>query len=131
MAHRLVPFVALLAVVVAGCDSGPATPTTAPPGVSTTSTTIESDTCSRLAADTARYLTAVIEVLDRVTLDEARHRETWSEGMLALEQQGKDLDLRSAAMRCDRGEVQTAAFLGADLDPDSDLARYLLALMGR
>jgi hypothetical protein len=34
-------------------------------------------------------------------------------------------------MRCDPGEIQTAAFLAANLDPDSDLAHYLLTLLGR
>lgn len=118
-------------LVVAACDSGTATPTTSPPGVPTTTTTIEDDTCGRLAADTATYLETLIEVLDQVTLDEARDPSAWPEALIALEQQGHDLDARAAEMRCDPGQVQTAAFLAADLDPDSDLARYLLALMGR
>lgn len=127
---RRLPILAVAVIlVVTACDSGPATPTTAAPG--TPSTTIENDTCSRLAVDTARYLESLIEVLDDVTLEETREREQWPEGLVALQQQGEDLDTRATAMRCDRGEVQTAAFLAADLDPDSDLARYLLTLMGR
>ncbi len=118
----------VVAIAVAACDSGTVSPTTSLPG---TSTTIENDTCGRLAADTARYLETLIEVLDQVTLDETRDREQWPEALLAMEEQGRDLDARLEEMRCDPGEVQTAAFLGADLDPDSDLARYLLTLMGR
>jgi len=129
---RRLPILAVAAVIViAACDTGPAIPTTADPGTPSTTTTIENDTCGRLAADTARYLESLVEVLDEVTLEEIRDREQWPEGLVALEQQGKDLDARAGAMRCDPAEVQTAAFLVADLDPDSDLARYLLALMGR
>ena len=131
MTRRLGSFTVALALVLAACDSAPATPTTSPPGLPTTTTTIDDDTCGRLAVDTARYLESLIEVLDGVTLDDARDRDSWPEGMVALEQQGKDLDARANAMRCDRGEVQTAAFLAADLDPDSDLARYLLTLLGQ
>lgn len=123
------PLVLICVLVFAACDSGTVSPTTAPPGVTTT--TIENDTCTRLAADTATYLETLVEVLDQVTLDETRHREAWPEALQAMEQQGKDLDARAEEMRCDPGEVQTAAFFAADLDPDSDLARYLLALMGR
>ena len=121
--------VAGLLLALAACDSGTVSPTTAPPGVTTT--TIENDTCTRLARDTAEYLQTLIEVLDQITLEEIRDREAWPESLQAMEQQGKDLDSRAEDMRCDRGEVQTAAFLAADLDPDSDLARYLLSLMGR
>ena len=121
--------VAALMLVIAACDSGTVSPTTSQPGETTT--TIDNDTCARLARDTATYLETLIEVLDQVTLEETRDREAWPEALQAMEQQGKDLDSRAAEMRCDRGEVQTAAFLAADLDPDSDLARYLLGLMGR
>jgi hypothetical protein len=125
----LIPILLVSLVVLVACDSGTVSPTTTPPGV--TSTTIENDTCTRLARDTATYLQTLIEVLDQVTVDEIRDREAWPEALQAMEQQGKDLDSRAAEMRCDPGEVQTAAFLAADLDPDSDLARYLLTLMGR
>jgi hypothetical protein len=130
VASRTFPIIALL-VAAAACDSGSVSPTTSPPGVPTTTTTIPNDTCGRLAADTATYLETLIEVLDEVTLDEVRDPASWPEALIAMEQQGHDLDARAAEMRCDSGEVQTAAFLAADLDPDSDLARYLLALMGR
>jgi hypothetical protein len=128
--HRFALLTVVMALLAVACDNGPASPTTAPPGPTTT-TTIVNDTCGSLAQDTADYLESVIEVLDQVTLAEARDREAWPEGMVALEQQGKDLDARAAAMRCDPGQVQTAAFLAANLDPDSDLAHYLLALLGR
>lgn len=121
----------LLAVVLAACDSAPAIPTTVPPDIPTTTTTIVNDTCNRLAQDTADYLETVFVVLDQTTLDEARDRAAWPEAMFALEQQGKDLDARSEAMRCDRALIQEAAFLLADIDPDSGLGRYLLELMGR
>lgn len=121
----------LVALIATACDSGTTTPTTSPPGVPTTTTTIENDTCGRLAEDTARYLESVVEVLDDATLAETRDPALWPEGLVALEQQGKDLDARSEKMRCDRGEVQTAAFLAADLDADSELAHYLLQLLGR
>ena len=129
MKLRVLLFILTSVLVLAACDSGTVSPTTAPPGVTTT--TIENDTCARLARDTATYLETLIEVLDQVTLDEIRDREAWPESLQAMEQQGKDLDSRAEDMRCDRGEVQTAAFLAADLDPDSDLGRYLLDLMGR
>lgn len=122
--------VAVLALLLASCDSATSTPTTADPSLPSTTTTIENDTCGRLAVDTARYLESVVEVLDDTTLAETRDRELWPEGLVALEQQGEALDARSDAMRCDRGQVQSAAFFAADLDPDSDLARYLLSLLG-
>ncbi len=122
--------VALLVLLLAACDSGTVTPTTADPSLPSTTTTIENDTCGDLAVDTARYLESVIEVLDQSTLAETRDRALWPEGLVALEQQGVALDARSAAMRCDRGQVQSAAFFAADLDPDSDLARYLMSLLG-
>lgn len=131
MTHRFAILLALLALSAASCDSGSSTPTTSPPGVPTTTTTILNDTCGRLAVDTARYLELVVEVLDTATLAETRDPALWPEGLSALEQQGKDLDTRSEKMRCDRGEVQTAAFLAADLDPDSELAHYLLQLLGQ
>lgn len=120
--------VASLTFALAACDSGTVSPTTSLPG---TSTTIENDTCVRLAGDMARYLETLIEVLDGVTLAEIRDRAEWPEALLAMEEQGRVLDDRAEEMRCDVGEIQTAAFLAADLDPDSDLARYLLTLMGR
>lgn len=127
MFRRLPLLILALVLTVAACDSStPSIPTTAPG--STTSTTIEDDTCARLAQDTAKYLETVVEVLDIVTLDELRDREAWPEALIALEQQGEDLDIRSDAMRCDRAEVQATAFRIARLDPDSDLARYLLDL---
>jgi len=128
---RFALLAALVVVMAMGCDSGTSTPTTSPPGVPTTTTTIENDTCGRLAQDTARYLEVVVEVLDEATLAETADPALWPEGLLALEQQGKDLDARSEKMRCDRAEVQTAAFLAADLDADSELAHYLLQLLGR
>lgn len=121
----------LVALVLAACDSGPATPTTAPPGQPTTTTTIQNDTCARLAEDTARYLETVVEVLDDLSLDEVRDPSAWPEPMVALQQQGDDLDARAEAMRCDRAEIQTAAFAIARLDPDSGLADYLLVLLGQ
>ncbi len=130
MTHRISALV-LFGVLFAACDTGTVIPTTSPPGVPTTTTTVKNDTCGRLAADTARYLETLVEVLDQLTLEETRDRESWPESLFAMEQQGKDLDTRASEMRCDAGEVQTAAFLAADLDPDSDLAQYLLTLMGR
>ena len=114
--------IAVLFLLLAACDSGTSTPTTADPNIPSTTTTIENDTCGRLAVDTARYLESVVEVLDESTLAETRDRELCQEGLVALEQQGVDLDAGSTAMRCDPGQVQAAAFFAADLDPDSDLA---------
>ncbi|MEK7252314.1 MAG: hypothetical protein AAB198_03550, partial [Actinomycetota bacterium] len=111
--------IAVLFLLLASCDSGTSTPTTADPNIPSTTTTIENDTCGRLAVDAARYLESVIEVLDQSTLAETRDRELWQEGLVALEQQGVDLDARATAMRCDPGQVQAAAFFAADLDPDS------------
>lgn len=130
MRYRLALVVALSAIT-ASCDSGPATPTTAPPGVPTTTTTIPADTCGLLAADTAEYLEILIAVLDEATLAEVRDRAAWPEALAALELQGHDLDARAEAMRCDPAEIQTMAFRTAELDPDSELARYLLTLLGQ
>ena len=79
----------------------------------------------------ADYLESLMEVLDQTTLDEIRDRDSWPEALVALKQQGSDLDARSAAMRCDPAAVQAAAFDAARLDPESDLALYLLDLLGR
>ncbi|WKZ82474.1 MAG: hypothetical protein QY307_10385 [Acidimicrobiia bacterium] len=129
--HRAVSLAAVVLALAACSTPSAPIPTTAPPGTPSTVTTIEDDTCGLLATDTARYLESVMAVLDQTTLDEARDRESWPEGMVALEQMGKDLDLRSQAMRCDRARVQTQAFEEARLDPQSELAQYLLHLLGQ
>ena len=123
--------VLVLAVLLTACDSSPAIPTTAPPDRPSTTTTIDNDTCGRVAQDTARYLETVILVLDRVTLDEVRDRDAWPEALIALQQQGEDLDTRADALRCDPADLQATAFQLARLDAESDLARYLLELLGR
>lgn len=118
----------LTCIVLAACDTSPATPTTAPPGAPVT--TIPDDTCARLATDTARYLELVVAVLDDVALASFRDRGLWPEAVHALEQQGEALDQRSATMGCDPAEVQARAFSEARLRPDSGLSRYLLDLLG-
>ena len=123
---------ALPILIFAGCDSNtPAIPTTAPPGVTTTSTTIPGDTCEMLAADMGEYLELVVTVLDDTSLADFRDRESWPEGLIALENQGRDFDARSDAMRCDLARLQEGAFFSANLDPDGPLSQYLFELFGR
>jgi hypothetical protein len=125
------PLVAALvfgAAVLAACTASTPTLTTAPPGAP--STTIAGDTCDRLVDDTTRYFELVIEVLDDTALDDFRDRDRWPEALLALEQQGEDLDTRSRVMRCDPAVVQERVFSDARLRPDSGLARFLLELLG-
>jgi hypothetical protein len=119
----------LLVILLAACDSPTPLPTTAPPGP-TTSTTIEDDTCERLAADTAEYFELLIEVLDTTTAEALVDRDNWPEPLVAIQQQGETLDVRAEALGCDPGALQADVFRRADLDPDSELARYLMALLG-
>lgn len=128
--HRIIPVV-FVATLLAACNSSPAIPTTAPPDAPSTTTTIDNDTCGRVAQDSARYLETLIVVLDRVTLAETRDRDAWPEALIALEQQGEDLDARTDALRCDPADIQATAFHLARLEPRSDLGRYLLELLGR
>ena len=123
--RRLVP---LLVVALSACHSAAPTPTTAPG--STTSTTIVNDTCSLLARDAATYLEVVIQVLNDTPTDVFTDRSQWPEALIALQQQGDDIDSRAVAMRCDRAEMQAAVFALADVDPQSSLARYLAELLG-
>ncbi|HSM01505.1 MAG TPA: hypothetical protein VK960_03550 [Acidimicrobiia bacterium] len=120
----------LIALVIVGCDSPtPAPPTTAPPGPTTT-TTIEDDTCARLAADMADWFEILIEVLDEMDARDLADPERWPEPIVALQQEGDSLDARGAALECDPGALQADAFRRASLDPDSELARYLMGLLG-
>lgn len=116
---------------IAACDSAQPLPTTSPPDQPSTTTTIVSDTCEELAKDTADYLDLVLRVLDDTTVDELRDPGQWSEALIAVQQQGHDLDLRAEAMRCDRGLLQERAFYLADLDPEGPLGAFLLDLLGR
>ena len=119
----------LLALSLAACTSAAPAPTTAPPGPTTT-TTIVNDTCSLLAQDAASYLEVVIRVLDETTTDVFVDPTQWPEALVALQQQGQDLDTRAAAMRCDRGAMQAAVFALVEIDPNSALARRLAELLG-
>lgn len=121
--------VAACVIALVACDpSTPALTTMDPSG--TTSTLID-DTCDRLATDTARYLELVVAVLDETPLDEFRNRESWTEPLLALEEQGDLLDARTDRMRCDPARIQADAFARARLDPESGLSAYLLELLGQ
>lgn len=120
----------LIALVLVACDSPtPAPPTTAPPGPTTT-TTLENDTCARLAADMADWFEILIEVLDEMNARDLADPERWPEPIVALQQEGDSLDARGAALECDPGALQADAFRRASLDPDSELARYLMGLLG-
>jgi hypothetical protein len=117
-------------VLLVACDSGTIpTPTTAPPGPTTT-TTIVNDTCDRLAGDMAGWLEVLIEVLDDTPAQVVADPEVWPEALVALQQQGGPLDARRAALDCDPGALQADAFRRADLDPDSATSRYLMELFG-
>jgi len=121
--------VILLALALVACDSSTPTPTTAPPGPTTT-TTIQNDTCERLAADMADWLEVFIEVLDQTSAQDVADPERWPEPVVAMFQEGDALDARGAALECDPGALQADAFRRASLDPDSELARYLMGLLG-
>lgn len=123
---RIVP---VLALVLTACQSAAPTPTTAPPGPTTT-TTIVNDTCARLAEDAADYLELVIQVLDDTPTEVFVDESQWTEALVALEQQGADLDIRAEAMRCDRAELQAAAFGLAKVDPQGALGRHLAEVLG-
>lgn len=96
---------------------------------STTTTTIENDTCERVAADTVRYLDDLVDELDDTRLREFTDRGGWPEGLVELERAGRDLDIRVRALRCDPAEIQQRAFAEADLDPDGPLSERLLELL--
>jgi hypothetical protein len=123
----------LLAVLaVAACDSStPAPPTTADPALPTTTTTIPGDTCEDLAVDMAEFLDVMISVLNETSIAEFRDRTAWPEAVVALEQQGHDLDARSQTMECDLAQLQEGAFFGSDLDGEGPLSDMLLELLGR
>lgn len=120
--------VVLCVVALAACDSSTPTLTTIDPSEPTT--TLVDDTCDRLATDTARYLELVVAVLDETALDEFRDRETWTEPLHALEEQGEILDTRAERLGCDPARLQADAFAQARLDPESGLSAYLLDLLG-
>jgi hypothetical protein len=119
---------ALVGVLAAGCTPSTPTLTTAQPGAPTT--TIPRDSCDRLVDDAIRYFELVVEVLDDTALADFRDRGAWPEALVAIQQQGEDLDTRAEAMGCDAATVQSRVFAGARPRPDSGLARYLLALLG-
>lgn len=120
----------LIVLMLVACDSPtPTPPTTAPPGPTTT-TTLENDTCARLAADMADWFEILIEVLDEASAQDIADPERWPEPIVALFQEGDSLDARGAALECDPGALQADAFRRASLDPDSELARYLMGLLG-
>jgi hypothetical protein len=123
---RLLP---ALAVVLAACSSAAPAPTTAPPGPTTT-TTIFRDTCDRLASDAADYLEVVVQVLDETPTDVFTDPARWPEALVALQQQGADLDTRAQAMECDPAAIQAAAFAAAKIDPKSALGVHLADLLG-
>ena len=121
--------VIVLALALVACDSPTPTPTTAPPGPTTT-TTIQNDTCQRLAADMADWLEVFIEVLDQTSARDLADQERWPEPVVAMFQEGDSLDARGAALECDPGALQADAFRRASLDPDRELARYLMGVLG-
>ncbi len=123
---RLVP---LLALAIAACSSAAPAPTTAPPGPTTT-TTIFRDTCGRLAEDAADYLEVVVQVLDETPTDVFTDEGEWPEALVALQQQGADLDARAEVMACDPAAIQEAAFAAAKIDPKSALGVHLADLLG-
>jgi hypothetical protein len=118
-----------LALLVAACDSSSSDPTGPTTSLSTTTTTIENDTCERVAADTVRYLERLLDTLDETRLRELTDVESWPSELRDLQRSGKDLDLRVAALRCDRAAIQQYAFAEADLTPHGPLSEELLELL--
>lgn len=116
--------------LVVACEPSQPTLTTAPPGVPTTTTTIVRDNCDRLAADAAAHLDTVVRVLDTTPLESFRDPGEWPEAIVALKQQGEDLDRRMDALGCDPAEVQARAFSRVRVRPDSGLSRLLIELLG-
>ena len=116
-------------LLVAACDSSPAVETAPPPETSSTTTTIDDDDCEKVAEATVDFLEDLIDELDETRLRELLDRGAWPEDLADLERQGRDLDLRSEALRCDPAVIQQHAFREADLDPDGPLSEYLLELL--
>lgn len=119
---------AAFVLVVAACSPSVAEPTATVPS-STTTTTIENDTCERVAADTVRFLDDLISELDETRLREFADRQAWPEDLIDLERSGRDLDIRVRALRCDPAVIQQTAFAEADLDPKGPLSERLLELL--
>ena len=124
-------FLLALALVlsVAACDSSSSDPTGPTTSLSTTTTTIENDTCERVAADTVDYLERLLDILDETRLRELTDVESWPPELRDLQRSGKDLDLRVAALRCDPVAIQQHAFAEADLTPHGPLSEELLELL--
>ncbi len=125
---RLSAVVALL-VVVAACESSPVGPVGPTTSGSTTTTTIDNDTCERVADATVGYLEDLIEGLDATRLSEFTDLEEWPQELRDLRRAGKDLDLRVNALRCDPVAIQQRAFAEANLDPQGPLSEELLELL--
>ena len=71
----------------------------------------------------------MVQVLDQTSLVELQERESWPEALVALQQQGQDLDTRAQAMRCDPATVQEGAFAVARLDAEWGTDYFHLAYL--
>lgn len=122
--------VLLLALALLACDSSPAVDTGATTTThDTTTTTIDNDTCQRVAEDTTEYLERLIDTLDDTRLRVLLDTGEWPQNLRELQRQGKDLDLRVAALRCDPAAIQEYAFTLADMAPGGPLSEQLLDLL--
>ncbi len=130
---RLIPLA--LVLLLAACDGGGGVPTTG--GGSTTSTvpivttptTDPGDDCRRLAEDAYEYLTAVVEELQGVTVEQLEDRAQWPEALVEFEAQGEELDRRADEFGCDRGAVQQEVLVRASALQSTGLGRLLLDLL--
>lgn len=116
-------------VTLAACQSATVETTVTTGTTSTTTTTIENDTCDRVGEDTVRYLAGLLDVLDSTALRDFTDRSAWPEELVDLERQGRDLDLRADALRCDQAAIQQRAFSDVDLNRQGPLARELVELL--
>lgn len=122
---RLGALVVVFLAVVA-CESGTVGPTTS---TSSTTTTIENDTCDRVAADTVSFLDSLIKELDDTRLAEFRDSADWPEDLRNLERAGRDLDIRVAALGCDPVAIQQRALDEANLIPEGPLSEGLIGVL--
>jgi hypothetical protein len=130
---RLIPLA--LVVLLAACDggggatttSGGSTTTSAP--IVTTPTTDPGEDCRRLAEDAYEYLTAVVDELQGVTVEQLEDRAQWPQALLEFEAQGEELDRRADEFGCDRGAVQQEVLVRASALQSTGLGRLLLDLL--
>jgi hypothetical protein len=130
--------VLITTVLVAGCDGAePASPTedisttSTTSSTSTTTTTVDPGlTCDEIGDQAADLLRRILTEVENVDASDLTERERWPAGLVELQAEGRDLDLRVAAAGCDPGTIQeTALRVLEDVSPEGRVAEILVEVL--